>query len=256
VDLLEMDREERYEEILQVKNMIKLSNSYQQHCNALVDKNTKEHGRQALTLKKDLTGDLFQEVSTALELAKTNEIEFANNYKINCVKKLVDVLVNVYEAAQLAYTWKLVKVLFRYLRMPLLKKRSIYMRNRAMLKNYIRVCKRLVSLSNCVYKYKDLRSIWVMFNRWLKLIERNRLDTSPGLILRTKRTMEMYRGFDDAIKEQGFQVLVYPMTSKLLPVTIEFRQLFLRWKMYTQVSLYCTMIKYFIHTFLMVYLCD
>lgn len=203
-----MDREERFDEIMQIKRMIRLSNSYQLRANSVIAKNQDEGDKRIIVLKKSSLDKILDEESAELVMAKSNELEFARNFKQNCLRKLIDVLSKVYEDAQIAYTWQFVRIIFKALRMPLLKKRSIYMRNRAILRNYIRICKRLTSLNNCVYKYQAQRSVWVVFNRWLKLMELSCLDTSPGLIRGIKRAVVLCRGFNDRINELGFKVLV------------------------------------------------
>lgn len=208
LDLLEMDRDERFEEITQIKRMIQLSNSYQQHAASLIARNQGDGDKHIILAKKNCLDQVLGEENAALELARNNELEFARNFKLNSAERLIDVLSKVYEEAQIAYTWTFVRTVFKALRMPLLKTRSIYMRNRAILRNYIRICKRLASLNNCVYKYQAQRSIWVVFNRWLKLIELSRLDTTPGLTSRIKRAVHLYKSFNDRMKDLGYKVLV------------------------------------------------
>ena len=208
MDLLELDRDERFEEIMQIKRMIQLSNSYQQHTNSVIARNQGDGDKHIIIAKKSCLDQVLENENVALELAKNNELEFARNFKVNCAKRLIDVLSKVYQEAQVAYTWTFVRIVFKALRMPLLKKRSIYMRNRAILRNYIRICKRLASLNNCVYKYQAQRSIWVVFNRWLKLIELSRLDTTPGLTSKIKRAVGLYKSFNDRIKKLRYKVLV------------------------------------------------
>lgn len=214
--------------------MIALSDSYQQHARVVVEKNMHEPGIEIVKVKREAAKELIAQESAELQAAQDAELEFARQFKIRAAEKIVNVLSKVYNEAQLAHTHKIVRILFRHLRMPLLKKRSIYMRNRAIIKNYIRICKRLNSLSASVHRYKDLRVAWVIFNRWIKLIEVSYLDTTPGLVTRIKRAVELYKSYTLHLRDLGFKVLVYPRSGSLLPATLGYKQLFLRWKMYTQ----------------------
>lgn len=208
LDLLELDREERFEEVTQLRRMIALSDSYEQHAYTLVQRNVGEPGRAERDFKRGAVTGVFANESAELMSAREKELHFAHIFKLEAARRLVDATHKVFEEALVGHTLKIAKILFRHLRVPLLKKRSIYMKHRAILKNYIRICKRLTSLSESVYKYQLKRKQWVALNRWIKLLEMSYLETTPGLILRLKRGVAMYRRFSDSLADQGFSVTV------------------------------------------------
>ena len=61
------------------------------------------------------------------------------------------------------------RIYFRQLRLPMLLKRSIHMRNRKMLANQIRLANRLIALNRNAVMFRCLKLKWGTFNRWLKV---------------------------------------------------------------------------------------
>lgn len=237
VDLLEFDRDERWEEMKQLKSMIALSNGYETYAYKLVEKNSGENPERELTAAKlGLIPRILERESRVTKKAAEKEYQYALDFKLHAAYTLVTVLSRVYVVASYSTTFGLAKACFKVFRMPVLKKKSVYLRNRAIMKNYIRICKRQTSLSQNIHIYYRLRTMWAAYNRWLKLIELSYLDTSPGLLLYLKRAASMFLDYDRTLKSHGFKVQEYPRSSPLLGFSLEVPQLFHRWKMFAQES--------------------
>jgi hypothetical protein len=116
--------------------------------------------------------------------------------------------------------------------MLLTRSKSMYYRKRLM--NWIRICRRLNSISRNAAYYQTTRTKWVIFNRWLKFIAIEKLNPTPGLVPLLKRKAKLIPDFDATLQRDGFEKSVYIDNSRLQHTTSEFKTLFSRWKMLTQ----------------------
>ena len=122
----------------------------------------------------------------------------------------------------------------RCLRLPMLLSRSKSMYYRKKLMNWIRICRRLNSISRKAHFYQTTRVKWCIFNRWLKYIAIEKLNPTPGIVKFLNRKVRLIPSFDEALHDDGFRKSVYLDNQRLNHVTSEFRNVFGRWKMLTQ----------------------
>ena len=118
--------------------------------------------------------------------------------------------------------------------MPMLLARSKSMFRRKKLENWIRICRRLNSISRHAHHYQRVRSKWVFFNRWLKYLAQERINPTPGLIAVIKRRALLHPDYDEVLKDKGFKKSVYHDSQRLRDSISDFVVLFARWKMWTQ----------------------
>jgi len=116
--------------------------------------------------------------------------------------------------------------------MLLSRSKSMFYRKKLM--NWIRICRRLNSISRKAHFYQATRTKWVIFNRWLKYIAIEKLNPTPGLAKFLTRKVRLIPSFDRALREDGFEKSVYVDNERLNHATSEFKNVFGRWKMLTQ----------------------
>jgi hypothetical protein len=116
--------------------------------------------------------------------------------------------------------------------MLLTRSKSMYFRKKLM--NWIRICRRLNSISRNALYYQTTRTKWVIFNRWLKYIAIEKLNPTPGIVAMLKRKAQLIPDFDQTLQRNGFEKSVYVDNERLQHSTSEFKSVFSRWKMLTQ----------------------
>ena len=123
---------------------------------------------------------------------------------------------------------------FRALRIPMYTRRSKIVSNRKKLMNWIRICQRLHTLYTKGQFYYVRRKQWVVYNRWLKLVETENLNASPGLIPMLKRAAPVLLLYSNLLKSNGFLKSIYPNNKKLYAVSSTAKGIFYRWAELTQ----------------------
>ena len=143
-------------------------------------------------------------------------------------------MVQVYEESQMHYVKGEARKYFRTLRIAMSMRRTQAMRNRKKMINWIRVCRRLTALQEHAHVYRAKRLMWVLFNRWLKYVEKEALDCSPGLVVEIIQRNEKHQRLTLYLEDLNFKRVVYT-TSKRLKMAMEKQEaLFLRWVTFTQ----------------------
>ena len=143
---------------------------------------------------------------------------------------------------------------FRALRIPMYTRRSKIVSNRKKLMNWIRICQRLHTLYAKGQFYYERRKQWVVYNRWLKLVETENLNASPGLIpmvlthspnlthspthslTQLKRAAPVLLLYSNLLKSNGFLKSIYPNNKKLYAVSSTAKGIFYRWAELTQTN--------------------
>ena len=64
--------------------------------------------------------------------------------------------------------------------------------------------------------YRAIRTKWVIFNRWLKFMEKETLNTSSGLSDMLRHSANLHRGFHRELKNQGFLPTIYYNSRRLI----------------------------------------
>ena len=98
----------------------------------------------------------------------------------------------------------------------------------------MRICKRLTRLWKHADTYRQCRTKWVFFNRWLKFIERETVSASFGLIPRLKRRKELMLKYSQYLESRDFKKLPYVNNYRLLMESAQQHATFYRILMYTQ----------------------
>ena len=191
----------------------------------LVKSETKRDALVAHVLK------LEEEITDNAVLA---EEQYVSKFKLHAAGILLDALVKVHGEV-IALLIKLeYKKYFRALRMPILIRKSLAMFNRKKIINWIRICRRLGSLYSKMDFYRTKRAKWIIFNRWLKFLEKRSLDATPGLLIKLKRRCVLHPQFSILLGARGFKKMVYHNNKRLEKESADIRAIFHRWVMDVQ----------------------
>lgn len=157
------------------------------------------------------------------------EMLYISQFKRHAADNMLTVLCKISREVDVLLMRMEMKKYFRGLRMPMLMKRGMALYNYKKMSNWIRICNRLISISRNAPHYHRSRTMWVMFNRWLKLIEKESLDASPGLINALNRRKELMPKFANLLKTAGFKKIPYTSSKRLYAACSTKRAVFSRW---------------------------
>ncbi len=235
-EILEWDKEDRLQIVAQAEDMCKLSQKLLEDSRKIVEV-ADDATALAMEGKKRESSMLVGILKAEEDItagAVQNELKYVSEFKIHAADNLVTVLAKVNRDVQLQMLKAETKKYFRALRGPLSERLSLMMYNRKKLSNYIRICKRLIAIDKKIPRYRRLRTMWVIFNRWLKLVEREQMNVTPGLIPTVKRCCELLPGYSKLLASRGIKDVVYVSSVKLATASSEFGATFLRWQMCVQ----------------------
>lgn len=176
-----------------------------------------------------------------------NQEVFVNLFKVHAADALITALAKIYVEIQINLMREETRLYFRALRVPMLLTRSRSMYRRKKLMNWIRICQRLNSISRNAKFYAEKRCLWVTLNRWLKYLEIEKLNPTPGLSNYVRRKLLLHPDFDDMLKKKGFLKVPYYNNERLQATVSEFGALFKRWKTQTQESILMRLLSEKIH---------
>ena len=159
---------------------------------------------------------------------------YAIDFKRHAADILLDALAKVYEESQMQYIKGEARKYFRTLRIAMFMKRTKAMCNRKKMINWIRVCRRLTALQEHAHVYRSKRMMWVLFNRWLKFVEKEALDCSPDLVVEIIKRNEKHQRLTLYLEDLNFKRVVYTTSPRLKMAMQKLEALFLRWVMFTQ----------------------
>lgn len=182
----------------------------------------------------DLLSVILRNEDKATTTAVDNEFKYVSSFKVHAADNLIGVLAKVYREVTLKMIKSETRRYFRALRGPLSEKLSVAMFNRKKISNWLRLCNRLTSINKRIPLLRKLRSMWVIFNRWLKLVEIETLNVSPGLVAIVRRRCELLPRYSQMLAAKGIKDVVYVNSKHLAAATSEFSALFLRWQMCVQ----------------------
>lgn len=115
--------------------------------------------------------------------------------------------------------------------------------NRKKIVNWIRLCKRMQSLARNADLYRAKRTAWVYFCRWFKYMEAEKLNGTPGLVPILRRRCELHPGYNENLREKGFEESVYCNSQRLVRESADVSALFYRWQMFIQESMVFDLMK-------------
>lgn len=170
-------------------------------------------------------------------LAATKQEEYARHFKEHAAHFLISTLAKVRHEVLTALLRAESKIYFRALRLPMIITRSYKMYNRKVLRNHLRLCRRLISIDRHVPFYRKTRLLWRVFNVWLQYLEKAKLHPQAGFVRQLKRRLLLFPDYHVLIAKAGFINKEYTEDSRLRKLSAEFGSLFSRWKMYTQESI-------------------
>jgi hypothetical protein len=205
-----------------------------------------------IELKNTIMEEVMNAETALTESAVQEELKYSKTFKMHIAGVLVDCLYNIHQQVIASIARQRMKKYFRYvthssvspsslhcriyyrlIRLPMLYKRSISMYRCKRLYNWLRICKRLISLNRLAPRYYSYRKMWVTFNRWLKLLEYQTTAT-PGLIIHVKNRVQRFLRFDNYLASNGFIKVIYHNSKRLSKATSTMSALFLRWSMFNE----------------------
>lgn len=244
-EILGWDKEDRLSMVAQAEEMCKLSAKLLEDAKAIVQ-TAEEATAAAAVVKKTEAAvlvDILHSEGAITKLAVGNELEYVSNFKVHAADNLVTVLTKINREIQLELLKAETKKYFRALRGPLSEKLSLMMYNRKKLANYIRLCKRLIAINRKMPRFRRLKTMWIIFNRWLKLVESEQMNVTPGLIPSVKRTCQLLPGYSNLLASKGITEIVYVSSVKLSNASSDFGATFLRWQMCVQETKIFTLLE-------------
>ena len=157
------------------------------------------------------------------------EMIYISAFKRHAADNLLNVLVKVQREVELLLLKEETKKYFRMLRMPMLEKRGLVLYNYKKMTNWLRICHRLAGISRNAPRYHQVRTMWVFYNRWLKLVEKESLDATPGLVLTLTRRKYLFPRLSRLLQQAGFKRLPYSSSKRLYNTCSTLRSIFCRW---------------------------
>lgn len=172
----------------------------------------------------------------ALRTEKSDAVskEYVREFQIHAARKLFEVAAKIREQVDKFYG---VNIKWRYLRRIRLllmykKVNSLYARQK--LRNWLRLCVRWKQVEYGMVMYKRIKDMWLVFNQWLKFMEKCYTLRSPGLgkeCTRMKRRVGRYDQFLVDLKLLP-KAIPYQVMNKMYAETME--AMFKRWFYYVQ----------------------
>ncbi len=237
-DPLVQDQKERELETKLSEAMLKLSKTFRDRIYAQIAKADEQSAivLSAQNTRTSVLETILVEESDATMVSIEKEFSYASEFKIKAADNLLKVLAKVYTEVLIELLRQDMKKYFRALRIPMYTRRSIIVSNRKKLMNWIRICQRLHTMYNKGHFYYARRKQWVIYNRWLKLVETENLNSSPGLISALKRAAPLLLQYSNLLKSNGFVKSIYPNNKKLYALTSTSKGIFYRWAELTQTN--------------------
>lgn len=235
-NFLEWDREDRATETEQAERMVIVSRD-------LVKK------VQVITATAQVESEMYNAAETSLnrtvdEVLETEdnitqaaveaEMLYISQFKRHAADLMLTTLCKISREVDILLMRRQLKKYFRSLRMPMLDKRGTALFNYKKISNWIRICKRLMSISHSAPKYHRWRTLWVVYNRWLKLVEKESLEATPGLVKEVSRRKELLPKFSKVLVAAGFKKMPYVSNKRLYAAISTKRAIFFRWVQETQ----------------------
>ena len=237
-DPLVQDQKERELETKLSEAMLKLSRTFRDRMCAQIAKADEQSAiiMSAQNTRASVLDSILVEESGATMVSIEKEFSYASEFKIKAADNLLKVLSKVYTEVLIELLRQDMKKYFRALRIPMYSRRSIIVSNRKKLMNWIRICQRLHTMYNKGHFYYTRRKQWVVYNRWLKLVETENLNSSPGLISSLKRAAPTLLRYSNLLRSHGFVKSIYVNNKKLYTLSSTSKGIFYRWAEMTQTN--------------------
>lgn len=235
-NLLEWDDTDRETELNLMKRMMDLCDKMHSLASvSVVDADKVSASLVKFEGKRDaLVEHVLKLEDDITESAVKAEEEYVSKFKLHAAGILVDVLAKVHGEVVSLLVKLESKKYFRALRMPILRRKALAMFNRKKIINWIRICRRLGSLYAKMDFYRTKRAKWIIFNRWLKYLEKRALDATPGSVTRLKRRCALHPQFSILLGARGFKKMVYHNNRRLEKESADLSAIYHRWVMLVQ----------------------
>ena len=234
-NFLEWDRADRQIETEQAERMVVVSREVRLKVIAITETAQVESeifNANEVILKRTVN-EVLETEDNITQAAIEAEMLYISAFKRHAADNLLTVLLRIRREVDMLLMKKETKKYFRMLRMPMLEKRGVALYNYKKMANWMRICKRLISISQNAPQYHRSRTLWVFYNRWLKLVEKESLDATPGLVLQLTRRKILFPHFSRLLHQAGFKRLPYA-GKRLYSACSTTRAVFYRWLQETQ----------------------
>ena len=146
---------------------------------------------------------------------------------------LYDVLDRAFDALLKQYTRHLVKSTFRALRVAVMERLTVYLRNQAQLRNWLRLCRRLIVWERHVDRFYALKVKYRAFRRlFWNVVTKMRFQT-PGLSDRLRRRRALLSQYEAFLEQVAETSTTTTLATKYSPANT-FQGVWLRWVAFTQ----------------------
>ena len=236
IDFLSQDRADREQEIGLMERICRFSSDTRRRIQLIIEQHddTAQQLVEATTIREaTLSNVLLGEEEDTMD-AVQQEMQYVARFKIEAADVLVTVLARVHLEVLLVLLRQDLKKYFRALRIPMLEASSLSMCRVKKMRNWIRICRRLIAINRSAAYYNRRRQQWVLFNRWLKLLEIEQLNTTPGLVNQARARLRRYCSFSSIMKRKGYRKTVYLDSKKLAKDSSCTAAVFARWSALTQ----------------------
>eukprot|EP01033_Poteriospumella_lacustris_P015028 gene15028-10748_t len=237
-NLLELDRRDRLRELQLMRDMLRFGERLRGETTRDVAASDARHAafERHNALIGDMVGEVLEQEGAVTEAAVQRQLDYAAHFKEHAADLLLSTLAKVREEVLTALLKAESKIYFRALRLPMLIARSHRMYSRKVLRNHLRLCRRLAAIDRLAPFYYAMRRKWLLFNAWLQHVERAKLHPSAGFARSIRRRLALHPDFHRTLQARGFISRAYTEDARLRAVASEFAVVFSRWKMYTQES--------------------
>lgn len=237
-NIFHWDQEDRARDDANAQKIAELSTRFTEEAVTIVQAADEESGHVwALEdLKAHGRAAVHADEAAVTEAAMDGEMEYADKFKLHAARLMLDTLSKINHEVKQLLMRRAVKGYFRMLRLPRLEAVSKIMLNRKRLQNWIRLCRRLASVYDKMPFYRKRRQMWIIFNRWLKLIEMNRIGCSHGLVNELKTRRAGFLSYDHYLSHDVYPAIVktvYFMNCRIQYEVGTREACFYRWKSFS-----------------------
>jgi hypothetical protein len=235
-NLLSWDREDRAAQMKWVRQIRLLCQGYRERVIfASDDSDLKTIAIQDMKEIRDhVLGEIMKHEDEVTAKAIENELDYVTKFYQYAGAHVVTVLDKILQQVKSAMNKAEMKKYFRALRLPMLERRSESMLKRKRIANWIRICRRLLSMEKRAPHYHRMRLLWVSYRRWIKYLWHQTTDPTPNFLKPLKRRCELYPKLSDRLRDAGFHQLTKIRSSQLAAVMTDLKTIFFRWLSYVQ----------------------
>ena len=234
IRMLDEDRNQRSEQAKRFRQAMTVMRRGLEDALRQRERNAREHGdwRKDMDLRKSNLETFMDAESGKTNRAVAREVKYAGEIKQHAARKILKLLLTVRAQAETTYAFVLSWRYFRAFRLGLCLKKSFHMRNRQILRNRLRICARLRYLWRGMHIYHELRIQWVLWHRWLRMLENHYMYQTPGLKVAVKVRTERAQRFSKLLERRGVARDTAYDFDELHPISTDLRACLYRWSLF------------------------